>query len=45
MGFFELLIMIPIALIKVAIPIATLVGVFLIYRKIRNIEQALTQRE
>ena len=43
LGSFERLMIIPIALIKLAIPIATLVGVFLVYGKVQRIEQALNQ--
>ena len=42
MGLPELLVTIPLALAAMAVPIATLVGVFLIYGKVKHIEQSLS---
>ena len=44
-GSVELLIVGLIGLVTIAIPIATLVLLFLIYDKVRRIEQALDRRE
>ncbi len=41
LGFSELLIVLLVGLISLAIPIATLVGVFLVYGKVKNIERHL----
>jgi len=43
-GLFELLIMFLIGSVYLAVPIATLVGVFLTYGKVKRIEQALNER-
>jgi len=44
-GIAELIVLMIIILINLAIPTATLVSVLLIYRKVKHIEQALTQRD
>jgi len=44
-GIAELIVLMIIILINLAIPTATLVGVLLIYSKIKHIEQALTPRD
>ena len=43
-GILEVLIVLVVGLIGVGIPIATLVGVFLTYGKVRRIEQAMNER-
>ena len=43
-GIAELIVLMIIILINLAIPTATLVGVLLIYGKVKHIEQALTPR-
>jgi len=44
-GIAELIVLMIIILINLAIPTATLVGVLLIYGKVKHIEQALTPRD
>lgn len=44
-GSVELLIVGLIGLVYIAIPVATLVLLFLVYDKVRRIEQALDRRE
>ena len=43
-GVAELLVVMPIALLSIALPIVTLVGVVLIYRKLSRIERLLIDR-
>ena len=40
-GVAELLVVVPIALLSIALPVVALVGVVLIYRKLSYIEQLL----
>ncbi len=44
LGLGEMLVMIPLGLISLAIPIATLIGVFLVYGRVKRIEQKLVQK-
>jgi len=41
MGVAELLVVVPVALVFTAIPVATLAGVVLTYRKLKTIEKKL----
>jgi len=43
-GIVEVLIVLVVGLIGLAIPIATLIGVFLTYGKVRRIEQTMSER-
>jgi len=45
LGALEILIVLPMALIGLAVPIVTLVGIFLIYNKLKLIEELLRQRD
>ena len=44
-GGCEMLLMIPLGLIGLGIPIATVIGVFLVYGKVKRIEKKLTQSD
>ena len=43
-GWAEIIIIIPILLLSMAVPIATLVGVFMIFGRVKRIEEKLTQK-